>query len=244
MMDDFYALILFNTKKPQLGNNVDPKWLDYRLDLFRRYTLKSLLNQTGDISRIWMLCSPESEGILAPKIKALKEKYLSMALVDFIFNEKAACDKITPNSDPIYFLKIDSDDIYRSDTIERTWQLLGYNAEISLLMFCNGFIYDLKTKELSKFTRWSICSYAVYYPSRTFDHASFLKYCVCDQTKVRDRFNPRLDMSNALFCLNHDRNLHNDPRREGIEGGKRTGKGPAVTQELANALLKEFGVAP
>lgn len=242
MMDDFYVLILFNTKKPQLGNNIDPKWLDYRLDIFRRYTLKSLIDQTSDPSRIWMLCSPESEDILAPKIEVLKEKHPAMATVDFIFDEEAACNQIAPNSDPIYFLKIDSDDAYRSDTIERTRGLLGYNAEISLLMFCNGFIYDLKTEELSGFTRWSICSYAIFYPAQTFDHASFLKYCVCDQTKVRGRFNPRLDMSNAICCLNHDRNLHNDPRREGVEGGKRTGKGPPITQELANAVLKEFGV--
>lgn len=242
-MIDFYILVLFNTKKPELGNNTDPDWLDYRLDVFRRYTLKSLLEQSGGPCRIWLLCSPESESILDPKIDALKEKYPAMADVDFIFDEKTACDYLTLNSHPIYFLKIDSDDIYRNDTVKRTRELLGYNSQISLLMFCNGFIYDLKTRGLSRFTRWSICSYAVYYPARTFDHASFLKYCICNQTKVRDRFNPRLDMSRAICCLNHDRNLHNDPRRHGVELGKRTGQSGIIEPKAANEILKEFGLA-
>ena len=109
-------------------------------------------------------------------------------------------------------------------------------------MFCNGFIYDLKTKRLSRFTRWSVCSYAVYYPAQTFDHASFLKYCICNQTKVRGRFNPRLDMSRAICCLNHDRNLHNDPRRHGVELGKRTGQSGTIEPKAANEILREFGL--
>lgn len=239
-MINFNVLILFNTKRPHLGNNTDGKWLDYRLDIFRRFTLRSLLNQDSGPFKIWMLCSPESEEILTPKIEALKERFPTMALPDFIFDAKAACANLTPNPEPVYFLKIDSDDAYRSDTITRTTQLIGYRDGISLLMFCNGFIYNIKTRELSEFTRWSICSYAVFYPAQSFDYNSFQKYCLCNQTTVRDTFNPRLDMSQALCCLDHDKNLHSDPRRKGLEIGRRTGqrKCPKGTE----GILKNYGI--
>jgi hypothetical protein len=241
---DFYILILFNTKKPHLGNNTDPEWLDYRLDIFRRYTLRSLLDQTSGAFRIWMACSKESEDILGPKIEAAKKKFPTMGIVDFVFDEKTACDRLADNPEPLYILKIDSDDLYRIDTVKRTRELIGHTSSTSLVMFCNGYIYNIKTGQLYAYTRWSIGTYAVYFPPHAFNRSNFLKYCTCDQTTVRGEFNPRLDMSRAVCCLNHDRNLHDDPRRKGIELGKRTGQGPAITQGETHDILKEFGITP
>ncbi len=239
---DYYVLILFNIKMPRLGNNTDPEWLDYRLEIFRYYTLRSLLNQVDGHFRIWMACLEESEDILMPKIEAVRKKDPMMDIVDFVFDEKVACDRLADNTEPLYFLKLDSDDMYRKDTIKRTRDLLGHSDEISLAMFCNGFIYDIKTARLHIFSRWSITTYAVFYPSRTFDHNSFRKYCICDQTKVRERFNPIIDTNKMVCCLDHDMNLHNNPRREGVEAGRRTGQKEYANQSEAPSLLKEFGV--
>jgi len=239
---DYYVLILFNVKWPNLGNNTDPGWLDYRLEIFRRFTLKSLLDQNDGPFRIWMLCSPESERILDPKIDALKEKYPAMADVDFIFDEEAACASLENNEKPLYFLKIDSDDMYCEDTVKRSRQMLGSPAKISLVMFCNGYIYDLKTGRLHGFCRRSIGTYATVFPAQTFDHDSFRKYLVCDQTKVGTKYNPRRDMSRAVCCLDHEMNLHNDPRRKGLEIGNRTGQTPSVMQEWVAEILKNYGI--
>lgn len=239
---DYYVLILFNIKMPHLGNNTDPEWLDYRLEIFRRYTLKSLLNQTDSHFRIWMACLEGSEDILAPKIEIAKKKDPMMDIVDFVFDEKSACDRIVDNAEPIYFLKLDSDDMYRKDTIKKTRELLRHSKDISLAMFCNGFIYDMKTEKLHAFTRWSITTYAIFYPRRTFSHNSFHKYCMCDQTKVRERFMPSIDMNRMVCCLDHEMNLHSDPRRDGIEMQKRTGQEDNIVQEEIHEILKEFGV--
>lgn len=241
-MIDYYVLILFNTKKPHLGNNTDPKWLDYRLDIFRRYTLKSLHSQTSGPFRIWMACSKESKDMLIPRILAARMIDPNMDSVVFIFDEEAACSSLENNERSLYFLKIDSDDLYRPDTIERTRTLLGNSADISMIMFCNGFILDLKTGSLCEFTRWSIGTYAVHFPPRTFDLDNYREYLVCDQTKVRSRFNPRLDLSKAVCCLDHDMNLHKDPRREGVERAKRTGQSKPICHRGAENILKDYGI--
>lgn len=243
-MDNFgyYVLILFNVKIPLLGNNTDSEWLDYRLEIFRRYTLKSLINQTDNHFRIWMACMEESEDILMPKIETARKKDPMMAIVDFVFDEKATCDRLADNVESIYFLKLDSDDMYRNDTIEKTKEMLTHSKDISLAMFCNGFIYNIKTRSLCTFARWSITTYAVFYPSRTLDYNSFRKYCICDQTKVRSRFNPIIDTNKMVCCLDHDMNLHNDPRRDGVEGKKRTGQKEYANQNEVPNLLKEFGL--
>lgn len=225
-----------------LGNNTDPGWLDYRLDLFQRYTLRSLINQTDGIFRIWMICLRESESILAPKVEMMKKNDPAMTVVDFVFDESLACSALKNNIRSLYFLKLDSDDMYRKDTIKRTKELLGYSDKISLAMFCNGFIYNIKATTIHTFSRWSITTYAVFYPPKTFDHNSFRKYCVCDQTKVRNRFNPIIDMNRMVCCLDHDMNLHNDPRRNGVERDKRTGQKEYANQSEIPSLLKEFGV--
>jgi len=189
-----------------------------------------------------MACLEESEDILMPKIEAVRKKDPMMDIVDFVFDEKAACNRLVDDTKALYFLKLDSDDLYRKDTIKRTRELLGHSDDISLVMFCNGFIYDIKTRTLCTFARWSITTYAVFYPPRTFDHNSFRKYCICDQTKVRKRFMPSIDMNSMVCCINHDMNLHNDPRREGVEVGRRTGQKEYANQSEVSGLLKEFGV--
>lgn len=239
---DYYVLVLFNIKMPHLGNNTNPEWLDYRLDIFRHYTLRSLLKQTDGHFRIWMACLEESEDILMPKIEVIRKKNPMMDIVDFVFDEKVACDRFADNIEHLYFLKLDSDDMYRKDTIKRTRELLGHSDEISLVMFCNGFIYDIKTVRLHAFSRWSITTYAVFYPPRTFDHNSFRKYCICDQTKVRKRFRPLINMDNMVCLIDHDMNLHNDPRRHGMEIRKRTGQFDSLPKNKTKEILVNFGI--
>jgi hypothetical protein len=90
------------------------------------------------------------------------------------------------------------------------------------------------------FMRKSICTYAVLYPTGTFDATSFHKYCVCDQTKVWDRFEPVSDTSNMVCCLDHDLNLHKDPRRKGYELKRRAGQGKRLNPAQVN--LRDFGI--
>jgi len=109
-------------------------------------------------------------------------------------------------------------------------------------MFRNGFIYDLKTGELFPFERWSICTYAVYYPPRHFNQDNLEKYCLCDQTEVYGRFKPSINMDRMVCCLDHEMNLHSNPQREGAEAEKRTGQKECLPKKRVSAILKEFGI--
>ena len=241
-MTKFYVLILFNTKAPHLGNNTDPAWLDYRLDIFQRYTLKSLINQSDRDFRVWMLCCKESKKLLDSRLESIRAENKDMQRVDFIYDCEATCEKIEATNEPLCFLKIDSDDMYRLDTIKATKRLFINLEHIHLLMFRNGFIYDLKTGNLSLFRRWSICTYATYFPPRMFNYKSLKKHCICDQTKVYDRFKPSINNSRMVCCLDHDMNMHNDPQRQGVEAGKRTGQQQYLPREETPSILKEFGL--
>lgn len=227
---------------PQLGNNTNPDWLDYRLDIFQRYTLPSLTNQSDGVFRVWMSCEEGSEGILTPKIEATKRKNPMMAIVDFIFDEQTACDQLAGHREPIYFLKLDSDDMYKRNTISRTKQILGPLCGTPMLMFCDGYIYDINTKKMAVFTQWSSPNIAVKYAPGTFNRESFHKYCMGNLSKVRTRLNP-LILNDLMVCgLDHDMNLHSDPRRKGVELQKRAGQGAEIHQDRVPRILREFGV--
>ncbi len=241
-MDNYFILILFNVKIPELGNNTNPVWLDYRLDLFQRYTLPSLINQDDGIFRIWMACEKGSEDILTPKIEAAKKKNAMMAIVDFIFDEQTVCDQLTRHKKPIYFLKLDSDDMYKRNTISRTKQILGPQCAVSMLMFCDGYTYDINTKKMATFTQWSPPNIAVKYAPGTFNRESFHKYCKGNITKIRARFRPIILNDRMVCCLDHNMNLHSDSRRKGIELEKRAGQDVMVHQDKIPGILKEFGV--
>jgi len=226
----------------ELGNNTNPDWLDYRLDIFQRYTLKSLINQNDGIFRVWMTCLEESEDILMPKIEVAKKKNPMMAVVDFIFNEKATCDRLIGHRDSIYFLKIDSDDMYHKNTIRKTKQILGPPRFISTVMFCDGYIYDIRTLKMTTFVQWSPPNIAVKYTPSTFNRESFHKYCMGNISEVRKRLKPITLNGRMVCCLDHDMNLHSDPRRKGIELEKRAGQDAIVHQDEIPGILKEFGV--
>ena len=240
---DFYVMILFNIKMPHLGNNTDNAWLDYRLDIFHRYTLRSLLNQTDNNFRIWMICMPESERILMPKVEMLRcRDAVMMSKVDFIFDVDNACSYIKENKEPIYFLKIDSDDLYHKNVVEKVRQTLGPLDGISMLMFDDGYIYNLSTRKLSTYVRWSMPTIAVKFDSGLFNADNFRSYCICNLTKVRDRFKPIIISGRLACCLDHKMNLHADPRRKGMEMKRRTGERTFNYQEQVPAILREFGV--
>lgn len=240
-MDNYYILILFNIKMPELGNNKDSDWLDYRLEIFQRYTLPSLINQNDGIFRIWMICEKGSEDILMPKIEVAKKKNPMMGVVHFVFDEQAVCDRLIDHTEPIYFLKLDSDDMYHKNTIRKTRKTLGPLNDISMLMFCDGYIYDIHSKKMTTFVQWSPPNIAVKYAPGTFNRKSFLKHCICNLTKVRHRFNPIILNDRMVCCLDHDMNLHSDPRRKGIELERRVGQSMAVHQDKVSGILREFG---
>lgn len=240
---DFYVLILFNIKMPHLGNNTDSEWLDYRLDIFQRYTLRSLLNQSDSDLRIWMVCCPESEDILMPKVEAMRHKdSATMSNVDFVLDVEKACSHLEGNCEPIYFLKTDSDDLYHKSVVENVRQILGPLEGMPMLMFDDGYIYNISTRRLSTYVRWSPPTIAVKFDPDLFNVDNFRSRYICDLTKVRSRFNPIIVSGRLVCCLDHEKNLHADPRRKGMELKNRTGEHAFGYQEMTPAILKEFGV--
>jgi len=162
--------------------------------------------------------------------------------VDFIFDVNEACAYLEGNPKPIYFLKTDSDDLYHKNVVEKVRQTLSPLDGMPMLMFDDGYIYNITTGKLSTYVRWSMPTIAVKFSPGLFNAENFLSRCICNITKVRGRFDPIIVSGRLVCCLDHERNLHADPRRKGMEIMQRTGEQPFSYQEMAPAILKEFGV--
>ena len=132
--------------------------------------------------------------------------------------------------------------MYPKNTVRKTMDILGPLNYISMLMFYDGYRYDIHTLKMATFIQWSPPNIAVKYIPGTFNRESFHKYCICNLTKVRTRFKPIMIGGRMICSLDHKMNLHSDPRRKGLELEKRTGQGAVVHQDKVSKILKEFGV--
>lgn len=112
------------------------EWLKYRIKLFKKYTLISLVNQTNHDFLHWISFRPEEEN--NPQVKQLFKILCGLGYnCVFTFNGQPYWDDKKDNSDLqerfkkdlerlkpsikgeyVYFTVIDSDDCFRSDVIE------------------------------------------------------------------------------------------------------------------------------
>ena len=230
-MNEFRVYILFNVKKPELGNNFNRTWIDKRIQLFKDYTLKSLQQQTDQEFAIDLICCPGSATLFRLEDYAIPNVTLHFGTEDYF-------EYLNAYFNNVYLLKIDSDDLYHKNVVGLCKKSLS-GTGIKVLSFINGYAYNLATKDINFFGN-GVSFYCTYFGGDTFNFANFKKHCFCDQTIVRKQFNP-LIVKDRMFCvLDHDLNLHKDPRRNGTELLKRNGFGAKVG-ELKN--LKDFGIS-
>jgi len=98
--------------KPGQKGRVTPEWVKHRLDLFHKYTMPSILNQTEQDFELWVLCGQCYRDITS--------KYNWHPRAKVIYNHKDFLRDYLTKSEEDYLTigRIDSDDMYHKDALK------------------------------------------------------------------------------------------------------------------------------
>ncbi len=122
------------------------EWIKHRIKVFMSYTLKSFKNQTSQDFYYFINYDKYAEPFVLEELS----KYPPLPN-NIIFTNHYYVDieKVLPLYKTLYFVRIDSDDMYQKDFIKK---LNDYKHKESTraLLAINGYIYDVITDELAR----------------------------------------------------------------------------------------------
>ena len=132
---------------------LDLKWLNYRLDIFEKYCVPSVLSQTNQ-NFFWFVLIDEKTS------ESFKEKLNSIDKRILLYSDDKQCFNMMKNlcdlNQKTFISRIDSDDVYRKDFISKIQSvetdLNEYLIDINYLCFRkNDNKYYQKTNKFSHF---------------------------------------------------------------------------------------------
>ncbi len=135
------------------GEDVANAWVDYRFEYFMRYTFNSLLNQNNADWEHWLIVDDHSYRILGEE---RIDRYLTDDRATLVFRKDqvaAGCE--SGDYDYYMVLRIDSDDMYRSDVTDEmmTVEVADDTGLYSYVQYTHGYIYKPRTKQLKEWWR-------------------------------------------------------------------------------------------
>lgn len=159
--------INFNSMKKS-NQRLTRDWIEKRIDIFQKYTLRSLKNQTNQSFITLLRYDEESEDII---FKVLSKYEKLPDNIRFVRNRDYNRNIIEniKDSEKFYLVRLDSDDMYRDNFIQ---QLYNYKEKEGTKVLINqrGFIYDVLTDRLGLWEHFSPPFY-----TQIFDTKAFLK---------------------------------------------------------------------
>ena len=140
-------------------NSQTKKWIDYRIDIFMKYTALSLINQTNQNFKCVVRYTKETENLILDALSKYKklpdniiftsdgDKYIEDAIADYKY---------------IYHIRIDSDNMFSKDFIENLYQVEYYEG-LECILAQNGYMYDAVNNILATIFHGSPSFYALIY---------------------------------------------------------------------------------
>lgn len=126
----------------------DKKWIQNRINIFMNYTLKSFKSQTNQDFQTFVMYNDKTKDIIFDEL----EKYESLpSNVEFV-GKGSIKDKICDNileCKFVYFVRIDSDDMYHSSYIQKLQDYKPRNDTVALLNKY-GYLYDSVNNKMGK----------------------------------------------------------------------------------------------
>jgi hypothetical protein len=220
-----YVFSWFNERRFH-ARHVSPERLRYRLDLYLRYTVPSLLRQTDPPDRIWLNCRPDSEAELRPFRKILEE---AGVLVTFDRLARETQRLHGEGARRLLVVRIDSDDMYHPNALETVRVVQGEHGSC---LFQYGYCYFRQADKLREYNYPSPPFYSLrmhvwpkqLQPSWLGEpHDTFLEL-----------LGPRLVPSRLFCCLQHGQQVSTQ--------GKAKMCARRVEGERGRVLRHEFGL--
>lgn len=150
----------FNTL-PFSNKRFKRDWIEERIRVFMRFTLKSLKAQTNQNFLTLIRYENKSSDIIANVLNQYPRLPDNIKFVTKSEYEKSVIEKIK-GFKYLYLLRLDSDDMYHKSFIQ---QLYDYKHDISTeaIINQNGYIYDSIKNQMARFPHKSPNYYALVY---------------------------------------------------------------------------------
>lgn len=167
--------IPFNVQNFNRENELNEEWIAYRLEIFLKYCLKSLINQTSQYFHTLLRVRNETFSFIQENLSGkLPDNIIIIAQPsDDYFN---TIKKLTRGYDEFLEVRLDSDDClvnYYVDLLHNTVIL----KDTEVLISQNHYCYDIVQKRLAKFFWKSPPGYALVYKTKDYyqDKRYYLK---------------------------------------------------------------------
>ena len=140
------------------------QWIDYRLDIFMKYTYTSLINQTNQNFIALIHYDPITE----TKIRTSLSRYPALPNnIRFVPDMEAAIKDIVQNYNYFLLVHLDSDNMFHPYMMDK---LLALDASTIRYVCCqSGFILDLTTHKLAFYHHYLPDTfYTLIYPTKEY----------------------------------------------------------------------------
>lgn len=180
------------------------EWIERRIELFMKYTCKSLVHQTNQDFLCLLRCTQQTEEI----ISNILERYPKLPQhIQFTSKAQQLIDNTMMQYGNLYRVVIDSDNMFHETFIEKLHQFNHYPQTLTIISQ-EGYILDDATKRLTHIFHQSPSFYAAIYNPTTYEllyqkrlfekHWDAIKY-------------PYEQMTGANYCICvHDLNVDNE----------------------------------
>ncbi|GAA0091458.1 hypothetical protein UT300009_14860 [Paraclostridium bifermentans] len=134
-------------------------WIEYRIEIFNKYTLRSLKNQTNQNFKCIMRYTKETEELV---FNALSKYDKLPDNVIFTPDGDETIYSLIQGYDYIYHIRIDSDNMFSKDYIDILYKT-PYYEELECILCKNGYMYELEGDRLASMEHGSPSFYALVY---------------------------------------------------------------------------------
>lgn len=148
------------------GEGCNKEWIDYRISIFMKYTLRSLQRQTNSNFLVLVRYLEESEELIQAALGYYKK------LPDHIkfVNEQdymKPLEQYVAGYDEVYFVRLDSDDMYHKSFVQ---QLHDYKPHPSTQALINpeGYMYDAASHHIAAEHHSTPSCYTLIYKTTDF----------------------------------------------------------------------------
>ncbi len=188
---------------------ITKEWLDYRFDFWLSHTYKSIMSQDFPDIKYWLISDEQYK----PLVEEYKER-IDDPRCKLIYREQSREELLAfPDSDYYLLPRIDSDDLYRTDTAR-----FLLNQPIpegkDFFQFTTGYCFDTRTNKIYSWYQKSGPFYTFIYPKEKF--RKLQEITTIDHSRVH--FTAQQFPDKMLMVLLHGRNTEDHLRDKGLSG--------------------------
>ncbi len=231
-MNKICIIISFNERNYINGLNLTKEWIDYRIDIFMKYTMKNLMKQTSQDFTVIIKYQEGTKDLIDESLR----RYPPLSN-QYTFAKKSELNGIITSQlqekdyDYLIMTYIDSDDMYHYQYLEK---LKNYHpkADVRYLINQKGYIFDSVNHRLG---HW-LCKFPTFFALvyKVSDYSQGIRYKI-DGRKIGtgDKQYEILDENNFMITV-HQANTatHFDDLR--------LLKGIIENQEIVENIINEF----